>query len=84
MVIEGTTDAEIRAMVASENFVDALRQVKEEGQAQGDMLEILYEKWLTLKTGVETTTDAYHKYAGVQLSKIAADKKESENKKKFI
>ena len=83
-VLDTVTDSEIKATLASQEFVDMLQQAKEEGLEQGEMLEILYEKWLQLKTGVETTEDAYHKYAGVQFAKIQADKKEEENKKKFI
>ena len=83
-VLDTVTDSEIRATLASQEFIDILQQVADEGLEQGEMLEILYEKWLQLKTGVETTEDAYHKYAGVQFAKIQADKKEEENKKKFI
>ena len=83
-VLDTVTDSEIRATLASQEFTDILQQVTDEGLEQGEMLEILYEKWLQLKTGVETTEDAYHKYAGTQFAKIQADKKEEENKKKFI
>tara|TARA_Y100000593_G_scaffold33416_1_gene65689 strand:- start:707 stop:2263 length:1557 start_codon:yes stop_codon:yes gene_type:complete len=78
------TDAQVKATISSEAFQEVLQAGLENGTEQGEMLQMLFDRYQQLDTVLNKSKIGYESYAKAQLDKLKKDKQEEENQKKFI